>query len=84
MLKLVTKTQMSPGEVVKKAVEFFGADGYGLELKEEGADFALFEGGGGVVGISASPEGEKTQVTLDSREWDFQVKEFIGKIGGSA
>ncbi len=80
MLTIGAKTKLKPGEVVKKAVEFFGPKGYKLTVTEQSADFASFEGGGGGVSVTTSIEGKQTSVELTSREWDFQVKEFLGKI----
>ena len=80
MLKIATKTKLSPEEAIKRAVEFFGPNGYGLEIKEQRADCAYFEGGGGGVDIIACAERKGSTVDLESREWDFQVKEFIRKI----
>ena len=80
MLKIATKTKLSPEEAVKRAVEFFGPDGYGLEIKNQSLDCAYFEGGGGGVEITACAEEKRTSVELESREWDYQAKEFIRKI----
>lgn len=80
MLKIATKTKLSPEEAVKRAVEFFGPDGYGLEIKNQSPDCAYFEGGGGGVEVTACAEEKRTSVVLESREWDYQVKEFIRKI----
>ena len=33
MMKIVTKTKLSPKEVIKRAVDFFGPGGYGLEIE---------------------------------------------------
>lgn len=80
MLKIATKTKLSPEEAIKRAVEFFGPGGYGLEIKNQTPDGASFEGGGGGVEVTACTEEKRTSVELFSREWDYQVKEFIGKI----
>ena len=80
MLKIATKTKLSPEEAIKRAVEFFGPGGYGLKVKEQNPDCASFEGGGGGVEVTACAEEKGTSVELESREWDFQVKEFIKKI----
>ncbi len=80
MLNITTKTKLSPEEVVKQAVDFFGPNGYKLEVKEQSADCAYFEGGGGGVDVIACSEEKETSVEFTSREWDYQVKEFIGKI----
>ena len=80
MLTIVTKTKLSPEEAIKRAVEFFGPGGYGLEVKTQTSDCASFEGGGGGVEVTVCAEEKRTSVELFSREWDYQVKEFIGKI----
>lgn len=80
MLKIVTKTKLSPEEAIKRAVEFFGPRGHGLEVREQSDTRAYFVGSGGDVDVTACAEGKRTSVELESREWDFQVKEFIGKI----
>ena len=80
MLTIGAKTKLKPEEVVKRAVDFFGPKGYKLKVTEQSADYASFEGGGGGVGVTTSIEGKQTSVELISREWDFQVKEFLGKI----
>ncbi len=80
MLKIVTKTKLSPEEAIKRAVEFFGPGGYGLEVKNQSPGCTYFEGGGGGVNVIACAEEKRTSVELESREWDYQVKEFIRKI----
>ena len=58
----------------------FWHDGHGLEVKEKAPCCAYLEGGGGGIRVTACVEGKQTSVEMESREWDFQVKEFIGKI----
>jgi hypothetical protein len=80
MIRMTTKTKLSPEETVKRAIAFFGPGGYELEVKEQSSDYACFEGGGGVVDVSVSAQGKETTVELVSREWDHQVKEFLDTI----
>ena len=80
MLSIEAKTKLNPEQVIKTAVDFFGPKGYKLVVKNQSADCASFEGGGGGVEVSACAEGKQTSVEFTSREWDYQVKEFIGKI----
>ncbi len=80
MLKIATKTKLSPEEAIKRAVAFFGPGGYGLEVKNQTSDCTYLEGGGGGVNVTACTEEKGTSVELESREWDYQVKEFISKI----
>lgn len=80
MLKIAGKTKLSPEEAIKKAVEFFGPGGYGLKVNQQNPTCVYFEGGGGGIQITACIEGKRTSVDLESREWDYQVKEFLRKI----
>ena len=79
MLRIAKKTKLSSGEVVKRAVEFFGSR-YGLKIKEQTDTCAYFEGGGGGVDVTTCAEGKGISVEVVSREWDQQAKEFIGQI----
>ena len=80
MVRMTARTKLSPEEIVKRAVDYFGPGGHGLEVKEQSTGAAYFEGGGGCVEISASAEGNQSSVSLFSREWDYQVKEFLKGI----
>ena len=81
MLRMAVKTKLSPEETVKRAIEFFGPNGYGLEIREQSPTCACFEGGGGGVDVITCAEEKGASVDLVSREWDYQVKEFMSKIG---
>lgn len=77
------KTKLSPEEVVKKAKAYFGEGGTGLEVTEEGACCISFEGGGGFISVSMdadAEESELTEVELTTREWTFDVKQFMKVI----
>lgn len=80
MLKISTKSKLNPQEAIKRAVEFFGPGGYGLIIKQQTDECAYFEGGGGGIDVIACAEKKGSTVDIESREWDLQVKEFIGKI----
>ncbi len=80
MLKIAIKTKLSPEEAIKRAVEFFGPVGQGMEVKNQSPTCASFVGGGGGVDVTACAEKKGSSVDLESREWDYQVKEFISKL----
>lgn len=80
MLKIGTKTKLTPEQAIKQAKEFFGAGGYGLQVVEEDSSSACFEGGGGRVEVVACAEGKGASVDLVSQEWDYQAREFVKKI----
>ncbi len=80
MLRIATKTKLSPEDVIDKANEYFGPNGHQLEVTDKSADCIYFKGGGGIVEVTTCPEDDGTSVEFVSTEWDYQVKEFIGKI----
>jgi hypothetical protein len=80
MIKISKESKHKPKDVIKRAVNFFGAKGYGLILKEEDNCNAYFEGGGGSVRVSAATTKKGSSVDVESVEWDFQAKQFFDKI----
>jgi hypothetical protein len=80
MLRIATQTKLNPEKVIEKAIDFFGLNGYKLTITSKTPTSVYFEGGGGLVEVLVSTENGKTTVDLLSREWDFQVKEFINII----
>lgn len=81
MLKIATKTKLTPEETTARAKDFFGPGGYGMSITDETPTSVCFEGGGGGVEIGACAEDGGSGVDFVSREWDFQVTEFIARIG---
>jgi hypothetical protein len=81
MEKISTKTKRAGADVIQMAIAYFGEGGLGLTIENKDANSITFKGGGGGVVVEFFP-GEKgtTNVDLTSREWDFQVKQFLGKI----
>jgi hypothetical protein len=82
MLKIEKTTRLGPGAVIDRAVTFFGTGGLGLDLVEKDACCARFDGGGGFVLVQTTglPEERKTSVVVEGREWEIQIKEFMGKL----
>ena len=75
------KTKLSPDQVIEKAKAYFGEKGTGLTIVDEGACCISFEGGGGFVEITVAQEDDKTDVDLTTREWMFDVQQFMSAIG---
>ncbi len=78
MLSLTVKTKLKPDEVMKKASQYFLSEG--MKATEQDINSVLFSGGGGYVRLSAYPDGKTTTVDMETREWEYQVKEFGGQI----
>ena len=80
MLQLNVRTKNKPEVVVRKALGFFGPGGYGLNITGQSDSCAYFEGGGGGVSVTTCADDKGTSVELETREWEYQVKEFAGMI----
>ncbi|MGD8998764.1 MAG: hypothetical protein PVH80_11705 [Anaerolineae bacterium] len=74
------ETRKSPEEVIQKAVVYFGEEGLGLSVGTEDPCCVTFQGGGGHVSVTASEEGGRTTVELETREWDYHVKKFMAQV----
>jgi hypothetical protein len=82
MIRLGKESKLAPVEVIEKAVEFFGPSGQGLTVLTQDHCCARFEGGGGFVSVQSADltETNGTQVTIEGREWDYQIKQFMKQI----
>ena len=80
MPRYSVETKQSPEEAIKKAISYFGETGLGLQADEQSPYCAYFEGGGGFIRVTASKGEKRTEVELETREWDHQVKQFIQEV----
>ena len=81
MLRASRNTKLSAEKVFEKAQAFFGPGGLGLTVAEGGGNGCLsFEGGGGFVTVEVCQGDRGSEVTVESREWDYQAKEFLRKL----
>ena len=80
MLKIARQTGLVPEEVIDRASKFFGKGGEGLKEKERNSCCISFEGGGGYVSISIYDEEKHRTVEVESREFEYQAKRFLGTL----
>ncbi|MFB0534961.1 MAG: hypothetical protein ACETWR_08265 [Anaerolineae bacterium] len=80
MLNISKKSKRSVDRVLDTAITFFGPGGIGLDLVEQSDSHLFFRGGGGFVDVTVQPEGKYTDVNVQTREWEYQVKEFLRKV----
>jgi len=74
------QTRLKPEQVIEKAVAFFGPAGVGLDIQDQGSGCARFEGGGGFVSVSTCEGEKRTEVSLETREWEIPSGEFISRL----
>ena len=80
MLRITKQTRLKPPDVIVRASKYFGKGGEGLEEKERNPCCVSFEGAGGYVAVSVVEEDKHTTVDIESREFEYQVKRFLGTI----
>jgi len=80
MIHITKETTLPVDDVLRRASDFFGSQGLGLQEKERNSCCIAFDGGGGYVSITVAEAAGKRDVDVESREWDYQVKEFLGTI----
>ena len=80
MIRIEKSTRLKPAEIIDRASAFFGDDGEGLTQKERGACCVTFEGGGGYVAVSVADQDKHRMVDIESREFEYQTKQFLNTI----
>lgn len=80
MLKISTTTNKDYAEIITMAKDYFGPEGVGLHVNEIGEDCASFQGGGGYVSVTMCPKDGETEVELEGREWEHDMKKFISQV----
>jgi hypothetical protein len=80
MLRISKETKLSAEEIISLASDFFGKEGVGLEEKSRNDCCISFEGGGGHVSVTIGEGDRKQTVDVETREWEYQAKEFLGKL----
>lgn len=72
-------TKLSPEQALQKAKAYFG-ERIGLAVTAESSCCISFVGGGGHVTVTARMGEKRNQVELETREWDYQVQQFMHEI----
>jgi hypothetical protein len=82
MIRMGKESNLVPSEVIEKAVGFFGPSGVGMNVLEQSDCCARFEGAGGYVFAQAAELDDRdgSNVTVEGREWEFQIKRFMGEV----
>jgi hypothetical protein len=77
MARYSTDVRLEAKKVVENAIAYFGEAGLGLKIRERSGCCVFFDGGGGHVNLFTELLEKKTRVNLETREWDYQVKNFL-------
>ena len=76
-------TSRTPREALEQALADFGPSGLGLQLTSQTNLSLLFQGGGGHIAVTAEP-GAHTTLDIETREWDYGVKQFMARDPAAA
>jgi len=82
MIVVSKESKQNPAQVLEQAVDYFGPDGLGLDIAHRDDASVQLQGGGGHVVVRVQPQQEtgKTEVEIESREWEYDAERFLGKI----
>lgn len=80
MIRIAKPTRLKPMDIIEQASMFFGKGGEGLIEKERNPCCISFEGAGGYVAVSVVDEDKHRMVDIETREFEYQVKHFLGTI----
>ena len=73
-------TKLSPQEAIAYAKGDVGPQGIGVAIMDENDLCVTLDGGGGHVSVVACPGEGKTTLELETREWDYPVRQFMQKV----
>ncbi|MBN2040646.1 MAG: hypothetical protein JW864_11415 [Spirochaetes bacterium] len=76
MLNITGDTKLSSDEIKKKFKDYFGNE-LKLDLNDETDNCITYIGGGGYVTATIVTGKDKNTVDMVTREWEFQVKDFL-------
>ncbi len=77
MLHVGAQTKRSTSEVMDKAQHFFGDGGLGLQAESSSENCLFFAGGGGYVHVVVCEGDSRTEVDVETREWEKHAKQFL-------
>jgi hypothetical protein len=80
MVRYQVNTVQTPQEVLERAMRHFGPQGAGVQVTSQNQLWMVFQGGGGHVAVTLQPGAEELVVELETREWDFPVRQFMAQI----
>ena len=80
VVRYEVKTQLTSQEIIERAIAHFGPAGVGLQLTAQRHLTLVFQGGGGHVAVTIQPGADDTTVDLETREWDYPVRQFMARI----
>jgi hypothetical protein len=82
-MRYLAETRLPADEVLTRAERAFGPrSSLGLTSSEGMRSRRAFLGGGGHIVVTTHRRGDRTQVTLETREYDREVRQFLEELPG--
>jgi hypothetical protein len=79
-MRYQVSTELTPQEALQQAIAHFGPGGVGLQITSQTLFGVVLQGGGGYVAITVQPGHEQTVLELETREWDYPVRQFMAQV----
>lgn len=79
-MRYEVRTLRETADILARAITHFGPQGAGLRVASQTMLGVVFEGGGGYVAVVVHSDVEEAVVELETREWDFPVRQFMQQI----
>jgi len=80
MIRVAKQTSLSPEEIIERASKYFGKGGEELTETQRNPCCISFEGVGGYVTVSVTDEDKHRTVDVESREFEYQAKQFLTRL----
>ena len=80
MIRISKHTRLHPDTIIARAENFFGEKGEGLVATERTPCCISFAGSGGYVTVTVVSEQKTRTVDVESREFDYQARQFLQSL----
>ncbi|MBI5577931.1 MAG: hypothetical protein HY895_02150 [Deltaproteobacteria bacterium] len=80
MIRIEKTSRLTAEQIIRRASEFFGEGGEGLEQTGLQDCCVSFAGGGGHVTVFVADEKTHRTVDVESREFEYQAKRFLESV----
>ena len=80
MIRIAKNTRLKPEDIIERASKYFGKGGQELTETQRNLCCISFEGIGGYVAVSVTEENNYRTVDVESREFEYQARQFLDKI----
>ena len=80
MLRISKQSRLNTDEILAKASGYFGKGGEGLDETERGGCCISFSGASGYVTVTVCEQTNQREVDVETREFEYQVKKFLGLV----